>query len=75
MKYYLNCKKISTATERAKKMLIARANKKGLYENFGQDEVMEIEFKFINTSDYSDEMNRNRDMLQSFNEWCMTYTG
>lgn len=69
----LNCKKIDTAIRRAKKILIERAEKHGIYENFGQDEVRAIKEKFIDLSDYSDEMNLNRDKLEDFNIWCMNY--
>ena len=65
-----NCKKIETAINRAEKVLIKRAKSKGLYENFGQEEIREIKDKFINSSDYSSDMNNNRDMLQGFANWC-----
>jgi hypothetical protein len=71
----LNCKKIDTAILRAKNFLIEKYNKNGLYENFGQKEVRLIEEKFINTSDYTTEMNNNRNKLQIFNEWCMNFNG
>jgi len=67
-KYYLKCKKIDTAINRAMKMLIKKAEKYGLYENFGQDEVREIEDHFIDFSSYTDEMNLRRKKLQLFNE-------
>jgi hypothetical protein len=72
---YLNCKKIWTAIERARKNLIEQAKQNGIYENFGQKEVREIKDKFIDISDYSEKMNNNRLKLDGFNEWCMTYTG
>lgn len=75
MRYYLKCKEIRTAINRAKEMLVLKAKKQGLYENFGQKEVGEIEDKFINISDYSDKMNDNRVALQHFNDWCMNYEG
>lgn len=67
---YLNCKQIETAIRRAKKKLITEAKKNGLYENFGRKEVREIHDKFINLSDYSREMNRNRDLINAFDDWC-----
>ena len=70
MNNILNCKKIDTAIRRAKKSLIDKAKKNGLYENFGQSEVRAIKDKFINLSDYSQEMNNNRDKLQAFSNWC-----
>jgi len=55
--------------------LIARAKRKGLYENFGQKELRDLEDKFIDISDYSDEMNKKRDILNQFDEWAMNFTG
>ena len=72
---YLNCKKIDTAINRAKKVLISRAKTNGIYEDFGQKEVREIKDKFIKLGDYSKEMNANRDKIDAFDDWCMTYTG
>lgn len=74
MANYLNCKKIDTAINRAKKMLIAKVNNGGLYENFGQDEVRKIKDKFIDYCDYSAEMNNKRKKIEIFNNWCMEYT-
>lgn len=70
---YLNCKKVDTAIRRAKKKLIQEAQKRGIYENFGQKEVREIEEKFIDISSYTDEMNQNRRKLKEFDNWCMNY--
>lgn len=72
---YLSCKKINTAINRAKTALIQTAKLQGLYENFGQKEVRDIENKFIDITDYSQEMNSNRGKLRSFDNWCMNYTG
>lgn len=74
MENYLNCKKIDTAISRAKKMLIDKAKKIGIYENFGAKEVKEIKDKFIDVCDYSTEMNGNRKKVDGFNNWCMEYT-
>lgn len=74
MKSYLNCKKIDTAISRAKDKLINEARNNGIYENFGQKEVREIEDKFIDCCDYSAEMNNNRKKLDGFNNWCMEYS-
>lgn len=72
MNQLTNCKKIETAISRAEKKLIAEAKKNGLYENFGQREVRIIEDKFIDISDYSQEMNQKRNMLSGFSSWCST---
>lgn len=68
-------KKIETAIRYEKNRLISIEKKKGIYENFGQNEVRKIEDQYINISSYTDEMNHNRDLLQAFNNWCSTYNG
>ena len=45
-----------------KKQLIAKAKKKGLYENFGQTEVSKLEDKYGRTSSVAE-----------FDEWVMNY--
>ena len=70
---YLNCKKIDTAISRAKKILIDRAKKEGIYENFGQKEFRDITDKFIDCCDYSTEMNSNRRKMNDFNYWIMVF--
>lgn len=72
---YLNCKRIATAINRATKGLINKADHGGLYENFGQVEVRRIKDKFIDTSDYSEDMNNNREELFVFSHWCSDYQG
>ena len=72
MNHILNCKKIETAIRRAKIKLINEARENGFYENFGQKEYRAIKDKFINPSDYSVKMNRNRDMLNDFSHWAST---
>ena len=66
-------KTIKGAINFQKRKLINKAKKQGLYENFGQDEVRAIEDKFIDSSSYTDEMNRNRSLLNSFDEWAMNF--
>ena len=73
-KSYLNCKKVDTVISRAKSMLIEKAKKDGLYENFGQNEVRAIKEKFVDLCDYSTEMNTIRSKIDRFDEWCMNYT-
>lgn len=72
---YLNCKRISTAIDRATTGLINKANLEGVYENFGQVEVRKIQDKFIDISDYSTDMNSKRDELSMFSQWCRSYWG
>jgi hypothetical protein len=55
--------------------LVEKVKKSGLYENFGQTEVRKLEDKFIDISDYTDEMNTNRFLIESFNGWCVNYCG
>ena len=64
---------LQTAINKAKKGLIKKTNSKGLYENFGQKEVGKLEDKFINISDYTKEMNCNRNLLDAFDSWCMNF--
>jgi len=66
-------KTIYKQIEKEKNKLIKIAKTKGLYENFGQKEVQKLEDKFIDCSDYSKEMNKNRRLIQIFDEWCMDY--
>ena len=70
---YLNCKQITTAINRATAGLINKASNEGVYENFGQVEVRNIKDKFINASDYSENMNDNRNELLMFSHWCSDY--
>lgn len=65
---------IDRAITKEQNKLIHKAKNKGLYENFGQKEVRKLEEKFINSSDYSPEMNKNRRLILLFDEWCMNYT-
>lgn len=67
--------KINIAITKEQNKLIQIAKKKGLYENFGQKEVRKLEEKFINHSDYSQEMNKNRKLIKLFDDWCMNYCG
>ena len=66
---------IYRAITREQNKLIKIAKTKGLYENFGQKEVRKLEDKFIDISNYSEEMNKNRRLIQMFDEWCMNYCG
>ena len=68
-------KKIETAIKHAKSRLIEKVKKEGLYENFGQEEVRQIQNDYIDLSSYSNAMIQNRQKLQRFDEWCMTYNG
>tara|TARA_R110001592_G_scaffold209888_15_gene461237 strand:- start:6794 stop:7042 length:249 start_codon:yes stop_codon:yes gene_type:complete len=65
--------RIDTAIERAKDSLIKRAEKTGLYENFGRDEVLAIESKYIDLGDFYDDMLKQKGKLKSFANWCQNY--
>ena len=65
----------NSAIAKAKKKLIAQAKKSGVIENFGQKEVRSLEDKYIDSSDYSNDMNKIRIAIEKFDDWCMNYTG
>lgn len=71
--YSNTLKKADTAINCAKRILIAKAKSEGLYENFGSEEVRQIKDKFVDLSDYSDEMNLIRTKIANFEQWCMEY--
>ena len=68
-------KKLEQAISKTKKSLIKKLKHKGMYEDFGDEEVEKLKNKFIDLSDYSREMNEARDLINEFNEWCMSYEG
>ena len=61
--------------DKAKKTLIERVEKKGIYENFGQKEVDKVMQKHLDSSSYTDEMNEKRRQIQNFCDWCLNYNG
>ena len=70
-----NIKILNTAIEYMQKRLIDCVKRNGICENFGQREVRILEDKFINTSDYSNEMNLMRKTINEFDNWCSSYNG
>jgi len=56
---------------RYKGQLIARYQRRGLYENFGQDEVRKLTDKY--GTDYT--WQRTTQPIDDFNSWCMNFTG
>jgi len=70
-----NIKILNTAIEYMQKQLINRTKQNGICENFGQREVRILEDKFINTSDYSNEMNLMCKTINKFDNWCSSYNG
>lgn len=60
---------------KARKKLVARAAKKGVWENFGQREYRDLCDKFMFKGvDFMDIRFIN-DQLEKFFEWCVNYTG
>lgn len=53
---------VSSDIDRMKASLVAKAKKKGLYENFGQDEVRKLEDKYGRTAEVND-----------FDNWAMNF--
>lgn len=68
-------KKLSTEIAKNKANLVKKAQKKGLYENFGQREVSILKDKFnYNKLVYgSDEDRAQAKELEQFDNWCMTF--
>ena len=64
---------LNSDLKRYRKQLIARAKKHGLYENFGQTEVMKLTDKHIDSSCYNPAMNMNRDIIDEFADWCRCF--
>lgn len=70
-----NSVKLRKAIEAKRKTLIRKAQTKGLYENFGQREVRELEDKYLDLSDYSEDGKLCQNLIGDFDNWCMTYEG
>lgn len=68
-------KKLSNAISASKRWLIQKADKIGVWENFGQDIIRELKYKYIDISSYTDEENNKRKLLDAFDNWCMNYDG
>lgn len=68
-------RRLSNIIEKVKNFLIEKEASSGLYENFGQTEVSLLRSSFIDISSYSEETNRKRDLINSFDNWCMSYQG
>lgn len=62
--------------QKIKSKLIEKAEKKGIYENFGQKEVRELKDKYLSKLEpYSKDWMRACLEIDSFNNWAMNYTG
>ena len=75
MKTEIKPLQVQRAVDNIKKKLINACEKKGLYENFGQREVRQLEDKYVNTSDYTDKMNQIRNIIKSLDNWAGNYSG
>lgn len=74
-KYITEGKQLATGIKRAKKDLIAYAKEHGVYEDFGKEQYMALQDRYIDAGDYSEYMKIKRSELERFGEWCMNYTG
>lgn len=64
---------IKTDIARYKKSLIEKVKKKGLYENFGQEEVRKLKNKYPHLN-WGDKIERlNDDLILDFDKWCRTF--
>jgi hypothetical protein len=60
---------ITTEIKKAKEKLMKKAEKTGIYENFGQTEVRKLCDKYYPSSVPV------ANLINDFNQWCMTYNG
>lgn len=78
-KYPSNYTKASVDTDIAKykKALQAKASKRGLYENFGRDEIRKLNDKYRTLPDGDTDYRtaeRNRNSIKEFEDWCGNYS-
>jgi len=63
--------------EKQKNKLITKAKRKGIWENFGQDEVRLLRDKLAIESAKSDDFyfdtRTPSDLIDQFSNWCMNY--
>ncbi len=69
--------KVLKACNEAKKRLIAKASKKGIYENFGQREVSQImdAFDYFMLAYGTQKQREDARHIDALRGWCETYTG
>lgn len=67
--------KVERRITKAKKELVTKAKKHGLWENFGQDKVRDIEDEFSDYSlNYGDSYERKLgNMIKNFYRWCINF--
>ncbi len=66
----MNINKAITTTQNK---LIKIAKRKGIYEDFGQKEISKLENKYIDSSNYTNDMNKKRELIENFANWCENY--
>jgi len=59
---------IETDIKKMKKLLIGKAKRKGLYENFGDKEERKLRAKY--PTGYMGEKRKNMDLLDDFAKWA-----
>ena len=59
---------IKKDVQKAKKRLIAKAKKKGIWEDFGQKEVRELRDKWSHQA-----FTKQYDILHRFCDWCINF--
>ena len=73
--------KIETEINKIKKRLIKEVKEKGIYENFGQNEIRDLKDKFnyndlcINDLCLNKEQIKIRILIDNFDNWCLNYNG
>jgi len=61
--------------EEFKQKMILKAKKKGLYENFGQDEIRKLKDKYQYNPYGSPKEREDAKHIDALEMWCMNYTG
>ena len=64
---------IETDIKRYKKQLINKAKKKGLFENFGLNEVMKLKDNYPYLNVGCSEEYKNSDLIDDFEEWASSF--
>ena len=68
-------KQVQSAIDKVKKQLIAKWKKKGGYENFGQKELRKFKDTFGYNPYGSSDEREITDLIDSFEDWAMDYSG
>ncbi len=62
--------KVTLKINKLKAKLIAKAKKSGIYENFGQKEVLHLQDIFYTNYQANSKV---RDLIDKFDSWCMNF--